>query len=93
APINGIVSIDTPINKDDLIKPGAHIATIIPEDNSQYRIELAISDKDINSIKVGKEIKYHFPSIPYREYGELKGKVTKIGIDSKQDPKSGASFY
>ncbi|TJZ99783.1 HlyD family efflux transporter periplasmic adaptor subunit [Bacillus thuringiensis] len=93
APIKGIVSIDTPINKDDLIQPGAHIATIIPEDNSQYRIELAISDKDINSIKEGKEIKYHFPSIPYREYGELKGKVTKIGIDSKQDPKSGASFY
>lgn len=93
APIDGTVSIDTPINKDDLIQPGAHIATIIPEDNSHYRIELAISDKDINSIKEGQEIKYHFSSIPYREYGELKGKVTKIGIDSKQDPKSGASFY
>lgn len=93
APIDGTVSINTPINKGDLVQPGVHIATIIPEDNSQYKVELAIADKDINNIKEGQEIKYHFPSLPYREFGELKGKVTKIGIDSKQDPKSGASFY
>lgn len=93
APIDGVVTINTRINKGDLLQGGTDIATIEPQDNSKYKIQLTVSNKDIGTIKEGQEVKYHFLALPYKEYGDLEGKITKIGTDAKQDQKSGTSFY
>lgn len=42
APIDGIITINTQINKEDFINTGTDLASIIPDDNSQYKVDLTI---------------------------------------------------
>ena len=93
APIAGVVNVTTQINKGDLLQSGQEIATIVPEHNTKYRVEINVSNKDIANIKVGRKIKFHFLALPYKEYGELKGKITSIGIDSKINQQTADSLY
>ncbi|KOA19069.1 hemolysin secretion protein D, chromosomal [Clostridium homopropionicum DSM 5847] len=93
APIDGTIHIINEINVAELLQPGTQIATIVPEDNSQFKVQLYLSNKDIASIKLGDSVKYHFEALPYKEYGELSGVITKIGTDSRVDQQSGISYY
>lgn len=93
SPIDGVIHIIKEINIQELLLPNAEIATIVPEDNSQFKVQLYLSNKDIASIKLGDSVKYHFEALPYREYGELSGIITKIGTDSRVDQQSGISYY
>lgn len=93
APLAGIVHLITEINEGDLLQSGTEIATIVPANNEQYKIQLYVSNKDIASIKEDQTIKYQFDSLPFREYGELTGKITVIGTDATVDQQSGMSFY
>jgi len=92
APIDGIVNVIKEITNEELVESGIEIATIIPQDNSKYRIELFISNKDIAKVNEGNEIKYSFEALSYREYGQIKGKIMNIGVDSKIN-NSGMSYY
>ncbi|GIM48396.1 HlyD family type I secretion periplasmic adaptor subunit [Collibacillus ludicampi] len=92
SPIDGVVNVIKEINKGDLLQSGDEVITIIPKNSSQYRVELYVSNKDIANIKVGQQIKYHFLALPYQEYGELTGTISRIGTDSKTD-QQGNSFY
>jgi len=93
SPINGIVNIVTEINMGDLIASGVELIKIVPETDSEYKVMLTVLNKDISNIAVGDEIKYHFLALPYKEYGEIKGKINKISIDSTMNPNDGVSFY
>lgn len=93
APIDGIVNLLIEVNKGDLIQSGSEVATIVPEDSSEYKIQLLVGNKDIANIKEGQNIKYHFLALPFREYGELSGSVTKIGTDARSNQQSGQSYY
>ena len=93
SPINGIVNIVTEINMGDLIASGVELIKIVPETDSEYKVMLTVLNKDISNIAVGDEIKYHFLALPYKEYGEIKGKINKISIDSTMNPNDGISFY
>ncbi|MDK2811244.1 MAG: rane fusion protein peptide pheromone/bacteriocin exporter [Petroclostridium sp.] len=93
APIEGIVNIVTEISKGDLLQSGTEIATIVPEHNSKYKVQLYVSNKDIAGIRENQRIKYHFLALPYKEYGELNGSITRIGTDARTDGNNGHSFY
>ncbi|MDT8717554.1 HlyD family efflux transporter periplasmic adaptor subunit [Clostridium sp. 19966] len=93
ASIDGIVSVKNDISIDQVIKNGQEILIIIPQNSSQYKVQLYVSDKDIAAMKPGKTIKYHFQALPYKEYGELKGKITDVSVESSVDEKSGTSYY
>lgn len=93
SPIDGIVNLYTEINRGDLLQNGIDIAAIVPDTSTEYKIQLMVSNKDIASIKEDQKIKYHFLALPYREYGEVEGKVKKIGTDARVDKESGASYY
>lgn len=93
SPIDGIVNLYTEINHGDLLQSGREIATIVPNTGTENRIQLIVSNKDIANIKKGQKIKYHFTALPYREYGELAGIVTKVGTDAMADKASGVSYY
>ncbi len=92
APIDGVVQVIMEIAQQDLLLSGEEVCTIVPEAGSDFKVQLYVSNKDIASIQVGQKIKYHFLALPYREYGELTGKITNISADSRDDNR-GASYY
>lgn len=93
APIDGMVSVKNDISIDQLVKSGQEVLTVIPQNSSQYRVQLYVSNKDIIGMKLGEKIKYHFQALPYKEYGELTGIITNIAVDATLDPKLGTSYY
>ncbi|ORX24079.1 hypothetical protein BVF91_04055 [Thermoanaerobacterium sp. PSU-2] len=92
APTDGTVNMIMNINKGDLLQSGTETVKIIP-DKPEYKVQLYISNKDIANIKVGQNIKYHVLALPYQEYGDLTGKITKVGLDSRTDQQSGINYY
>lgn len=93
APIDGTVNITTEINKGDLVAGGTDILKIVPESDSEYKVIISVLNQDINNIKVGDEIKYHFLALPYKEYGELTGEIKKISTDAIVNTQDGMSYY
>jgi multidrug resistance efflux pump len=93
SPIDGYINLSNEINTGDLLQSGTEIATIVPEDGTVYKVQLYVSNADIANIKVGQKIKYHFPALPYKEYGELKGAITNIGTDARINQTNGSSYY
>lgn len=92
APYSGIVDMTSDIKIGDMLQVGVVIANILPND-SKYKVEMYISNKDIANIKEGQEIKYQIDSLPYKEYGYASGKIKNIGADSKVNQQTGTSFY
>lgn len=92
APTDGTVNMIVNISKGDLLQSGTETVKIIP-DKPEYKVQLYISNKDIANIKVGQNIKYHVLALPYQEYGDLAGKITKVGLDSRTDQQSGINYY
>lgn len=93
APIDGVINIQTPVNVGDMLSPETVLVTIIPDQTSEYKVELYIHNSDISKIKVGDEIKYHLSALPYKEYGELKGKITNISSDTVTNEADGLDYY
>lgn len=89
---DGILDTQVDLNIGDVVQAGTIVANILPNE-SKYKVDLFIADKDIANIKEGQNIKYSFPSLPYKEYGFLNGKVEKISADSKVNKSNGISFY
>jgi len=89
---SGILDAQVDLNIGDIVQAGTIIANILPND-SEYKVDLIILDKDIANIKEGQNIKYSFPSLPYNEYGFLNGKIEDISADSKINKSNGISFY
>lgn len=93
ATIDGVVNVKNDIAKGQLVQLGQEILSIIPQDDSQYKVQLYVSNKDITGMKIGEKIKYHFEALPYKEYGELTGTLTDIAEDATVDTKTGTSYY
>jgi HlyD family secretion protein len=93
APMDGIINTNNNLSQGDLINAGTDILSIIPENDSVFTIKLMVQNKDIADLKIGDPIKYHFTALPFKEYGELFGKITKISSDATVNGQTGQSFY
>ncbi|MDU0321877.1 HlyD family efflux transporter periplasmic adaptor subunit [Clostridium butyricum] len=93
AMIDGTVNVKADITEGELLQSGQEILAIIPKDDSQFKVKLYVSNKDISGINIGQKIKYHFDALPYKEYGELDGEITDIATDAIIDQKTGSSYY
>lgn len=82
APISGTLHILQEFNKGDLVEASAEIGTIIPQNDSMYKVEIFMPNHEINEIKKGDIIKYKFDALPYKEYGQLAGKIRNISVDA-----------
>ncbi|WP_207641974.1 HlyD family secretion protein, partial [Clostridium aceticum] len=91
-PIDGYINIIQDINKGDSIQGGT-VATIIPDNDTNYKVQIYAPNEEIANIKVGDKVKYNFLALPYKEYGELTGKITKIAIDTKVTNEGNTSYY
>lgn len=93
APQSGRINIITDVVTGDTLFTGTEIFTIVPEDDTTYKVQILLSNKDVAKVAIGDSIKYHFQALPYREYGELTGHITKIGSDTQFDDARGQSYY
>lgn len=81
ASIGGVLNVPNTIIKGDVIAAGTSLATIIPENETAFKVQLYVSNKDIGNVKVGDEVKYNLAAFPGSQYGILKGQVTSISKD------------
>jgi len=90
--IDGKLDIQANLEPGIIIQAGVIVANVLPKANA-YKVEFVILDKDIGNIKKGQEIKYSFTSLPYNEYGFLKGNIESISVNSQVDNEKGIAFY
>lgn len=93
APIDGTIHVTQEVSKGDLIAAGTDIATIIPLNNSMYKIEIFMPNSEIAGLKIGDKIKYKFDALPYKEYGQFEGTINNISSDAKVNDAQGISGY
>ena len=82
APISGTIQVLHKFNERDYISTGIEVLRIIPDTESKFKMEIIVKNKDISQLEKGQEIKYRFLSLPYKEYGVLNGKITRIAGDA-----------
>jgi HlyD family secretion protein len=92
APIDGVISMFSEINTGDFIQAGLDIATIIPATDGEFRVMLAVSNEDIAEIEVGQRINFRFAALPFADFGEMPGHITRISTDARSAP-DGQSYF
>lgn len=93
AEADGAIKLKKKVSIGDYIGAGDVIATIIPNDNLEYVVQIMMPEKDLSSIDIGDKVRYHFYAMPYREYGAMDGSITSISYDSTQSEESGQNYY
>lgn len=93
APIDGYINYNNEFTIGDFINLGTNIGTIVPENGDSFKIQIYILNKDISNIEIGDNVKYRFEALPYKEYGVLEGKITKISVDTKYNLEQNQSYY
>jgi len=83
AQIDGVISMLSVITPGDFIQAGTDIATIIPISGGEHRVLLAVSNADIAEVEVGQEINFRFAALPFADYGEMPGRITRISPDAR----------
>lgn len=90
--VDGKLDIKANLYPGAMIQTGVVVASVLPKENN-YKVELIIPDKDIGNIKNGQEVKYNFNSLPYTEYGFLKGTIENISVNSQINNETGIVYY
>lgn len=92
APTSGSVNILKDINAGEIVQAGENILSIIPDNESKYKMVVAVPNHEIGKIAVGDDVNFHITAFPKQSYGHLTGKITSISSDSVIT-NEGASFY
>ncbi len=93
SPIEGTVNVITDIAAGDLVQTGSEILTIVPKNDSDFVVELALHNQDIANIHPGDQVKFNFLALPSQEYGHLTGHIRTVSVDATQHPQNGVSYY
>lgn len=93
APTDGTVNIITDIAPGEVLNNSVEVATIVPDTDTEFKIVLNVSNKDISGVKPGQVVKYHFLALPFKEYGELTGTIQHVAVDARVDRNTGLSYY
>lgn len=93
APIDGKINVYKVLTPSDFIQSGTQVCTIVPGDQSQFKVMLYINSNDIAEIEENQKVKVRISALPYQEYGEIYGTLHNISSDSRMDNASGAIYY
>ena len=90
---NGTINTLITIVSGDIISSGTQLATIIPQNESAFRVQIYVNSADIAGIEIGDKIKYNISALPSNQYGTITGKVLRISNDALiQDGKYSGYF-
>lgn len=93
AQYDGVVTLLNNIKVGDYIQEGSQIASVMPEDSSEYKAEIYIENQNFGEISEGENVILEFSSLPQSEYGVVKTKINNISVDAKVNEKGNNSFY
>lgn len=77
----------------DVISAGSPIATIIPANESGYRVQMYVGNSDIVGIKPGDEIRYDIAALPRGQYGIVEGMVLRVSGDTIMQNGEYSGYY
>jgi Multidrug resistance efflux pump len=90
---DGIVNNIVDIGVGDVLSAGTAIATVIPHDESEYKVQLYVANKDIAGIEVGDTVRYNISAMPSNQYGAVEGKVLSVSQDTKVQNNQQSGYY
>lgn len=91
APVDGHVHELFVHTVGGVVTSAQKIVSIVPL-NAPLTIEAVVTNKDIGFVKVGMPVAIKVETFDFQKYGTLKGQVSRIDPDSKDDPKQGAIY-
>ena len=91
APVDGYVNELFVHTVGGVVTSAQKILSIVPA-KAPLRVQALVLNKDIGFIKVGMPVAIKVDTYDFQKYGTLKGQVTQIDKDSKDDPKQGPVY-
>lgn len=92
SPIEGYVHVLKEVSTGSIVQPGEVMLSIIPKEESMYKINIAMPNHEVGKIKPGDRVDLNFHAFPKQSFGSLPGTVTSISTDAViQD--DGRSYY
>lgn len=91
APVNGIVNAIPVTTIGAVVQPGKNIIEIVPVDD-RLLIEARLKPQDIAFVAPGQPASVKITAFDYTLYGDMKGRVERVGADTKFDDK-GNPYY
>lgn len=94
SPVEGVV-LDLPsVGEGSIVSSGEKILTLVRK-NVPLALEVDIDPKNVSDIKVGASVSVKLDSMPFMEYGDLKGTLVFISDDTFTESLSGekGAFY
>jgi multidrug efflux pump subunit AcrA (membrane-fusion protein) len=77
----GLLNAISELVKGDILSAGTPVATIIPFNESEYKVQLYMSNAEIADIEIGDTVIYNILALPSNQYGTINGAVTSISGD------------
>jgi multidrug resistance efflux pump len=80
APINGVVSFTAFWSKNQSVREGDRVMTIIPADQGKIIGKINLPIKGAGKVSLGQQVNIKIDNFPYLEYGMIKGVVRNISL-------------
>ena len=90
---SGVVNSSVELVEGDILSNGIEVLTIIPEEDSQYKVSIYVSNANIGKLSDGMAVKFNVYALPKSEYGYLTGTITQISKDLKVDSNNTSGYY
>jgi hemolysin D len=91
APVSGYVHELFIHTLGGVVTPAQKILSIVPL-NAPLKIRATLANKDVGFVQAGMPVALKIDTFDFQKYGTLKGKVTQVSRDSKDDPKQGPVY-
>ena len=93
ATMSGTINSNIELVEGNILQSGIEVLSIIPNDDSNYKVNIYVSNEDIGKIKKDMQVKFNVYALPNSEYGYLTGTIVNISEDLKVDNNSGSAYY
>ncbi len=84
SPINGIVAFNNIWSKNQYIKTGDEVFTVLPIKQSTILGRAALPVKGAGKVKIGQQVNIKFHNYPYQEFGMITASVSSISLVPSQ---------
>lgn len=91
SPVDGTVHELFVHTVSGVVTPAQKVISIVPA-NTPMTVQTIVANKDIGFVKVGMPVALKIDTFDFQKYGTLKGQVTHIDADSRDDQKLGPVY-
>ncbi|MEL7586987.1 MAG: HlyD family efflux transporter periplasmic adaptor subunit [Prolixibacteraceae bacterium] len=85
APIGGKVTFTNYWSKNQQVKTGDVVFTVVPADASKIIGRLTLPLRGAGKVRRGQQVNIRFDNFPYMEYGMVKGTVSSVSLVPSND--------